>query len=126
MAVQGAQARITETVSGWQGVTAAPHRFGGTEFLLGKREIGHIHGDALVDIPFPIAVRDEVLAAGIAQRHHILPESGWVSLYLNGPSDEDRALTLLQRSYTIARAQQARRSAPTASGADTGQNATEG
>ncbi len=30
---------------GWPGVTAHPHRFGGMEYRLGKRELGHIHGD---------------------------------------------------------------------------------
>lgn len=53
MAVTGAQKRITETVLSWDGVIAHPHRFGGTEYRLGRREIGHMHGDRLVDIPFP-------------------------------------------------------------------------
>ena len=34
------------------GVTAHPHRFGGTEFRLGKREIGHVQGESLLVIPF--------------------------------------------------------------------------
>jgi len=42
MAVPGAQQKIHETVLSWSGVTAHPHRFGGTEYRLGKRELGHI------------------------------------------------------------------------------------
>jgi hypothetical protein len=76
---------------------------------VGKREIGHVHGDRLVDIPFPKKVRDEVIAAGLAEAHHILPESGWVSIWLRSPEDLEHALSLLERSLELARAQAARR-----------------
>lgn len=102
MTVKGAQARISERVTSWAGVTVQPHRFGGVEYSLGKREIGHIHGDHLVDLPFPKKVRDEIVAAGRAQPHHILPETGWVSFYLRQESDVEQAIALLRESYEIA------------------------
>lgn len=102
MSFKGAQARITDAVTSWPGVTAQPHRFGGVEYGIGKREIGHIHGDQLVDIPFPRKVRDEIVAAGRAQPHHILPESGWVSFYLRQETDVEQAIALLRESYEIA------------------------
>ncbi len=102
MAVRGAAYKIQQAVLSWPQVEAHPHRFGGVEYRLGKREIGHIHGDHLVDIPFPTKVRDEVVAAGQAQPHHILPDSGWVSLYLREAADVDRAIALFQRSFEIA------------------------
>ena len=105
MTVRGAQEVITNTVTGWEGVTAQPHRFGGVEYVIGKREIGHIHGDHLVDIPFPKKVRDEIVHMGRAQAHHILPESGWVSFYLHQPGDIERAIALLAESYQIAKKQ---------------------
>ncbi len=43
---------------------------------MGAREIGHIHDDHLLDIPFPKKVRDLVVAEGRGQPHHILPEYG--------------------------------------------------
>jgi predicted DNA-binding protein (MmcQ/YjbR family) len=89
----------------WEGVSAASHRFGGTEYKLGRREIGHIHGDHLVDIPFPTKVRDEIIAAGEARPHHVLPDSGWVSFYIDDAADVERAIALLERSYTLARRQ---------------------
>ena len=79
MSVSNAQKIITQALTSWEGVSTAPHRFGGVEYLLGTRELGHIHGDHLVDIPFPKKVRDEVVGAGLAQPHHILPETGWIS-----------------------------------------------
>ncbi len=103
MPIKDAQRRITETVLGWADVHAEPHRFGGTEYRLGpKREIGHIHGDHLVDIPFPTKVRDQIVAEGRALPHHILPKSGWVSFYLQQPADVDAAISLLKLSYELA------------------------
>ena len=102
MSVRGASKQIINTLLTWNGIESHPHRFGGTEFRIGKREIGHIHGDSLVDIPFPKKVRDEIVAMGEAQPHHILPETGWVSFYLKEERDVERAITLLKRSYEIA------------------------
>jgi len=93
---------IEHELLSWQGVAAYPHRYGGTEFRLGRREIGHVHGEYLVDIPFPKKVRDEVVAAGRAEPHHVLPGSGWVSFYLRQPDDVERAVDLLRLSYQLA------------------------
>ena len=102
MSVSNAQKIITQTLSLWEGVSTAPHRFGGVEYRLGTRELGHIHGDHLLDIPFPKKVRDEVVEAGLAEPHHILPETGWVSFYLREEEDVQKAIALLRRSYEIA------------------------
>jgi hypothetical protein len=102
MCVSGARKRIDAALQGWSGITAQLHRFGGTEYRLGRREIGHVHGDRVVDIPFPRKVRDELVASGRAEPHHVLPESGWVSIYLRQASDVDRAIELLRLSFEIA------------------------
>jgi hypothetical protein len=102
MAVAGAQKRIVAAVEGWQDAEVRPHRYGGLEFRLGKRELGHIHGDALVDIPFPKAVRDGIVASGEAEPHHILPNSGWISLFLRKAEDVETAIRLLERSLQLA------------------------
>jgi Luciferase len=73
----------------WPEVEQAPHRFGGVEFRLGTRELGHIHGDALVDVPFPRRVRDELVAAGRARAHHVLPtnvRAVWRSPHISAPA----------------------------------------
>jgi hypothetical protein len=106
MAVAGAQKRVVGTVQAWNEVEVRPHRYGGWEFRLGKRELGHIHGDALVDIPFPKTIRNEIVAAGEAEPHHILPNSGWVSIFLRREIDVDRAIALLERSFQLAVARQ--------------------
>jgi luciferase-like monooxygenase len=108
MSVRGAQASITKAVTSWPGVTVAPHRFGGVEYVIGRRELGHIHGDHLVDIPFPKKVRDEIVASGRAQPHHISPETGWVSFYLWQDNDVEQAIALLHESYQIAMKQKSK------------------
>ena len=108
MSIRGASKQIVDTLLTWEGIEAHPHRFGGTEFRIGKREIGHIHGDSLVDIPFPKKVRDEIVAAGEASPHHILPETGWVSFYLKDDRDVEKAIILLNRSYEISLKQKTR------------------
>ena len=109
MSVRGAQQQITQAVSQWAGVTVAPHRFGGVEYQLGTRELGHIHGDSLVDIPFPTPIRNELVASGEVQPHHVLPDSGWISFYIRQPEDVSQAIKLLQQSYDLAQKQAARR-----------------
>jgi hypothetical protein len=101
--------RIADEVLTWPGVRAAPHRFGGTEFRLGRREIGHVHGDAVADIPFPRRVRDELIAQRRAEAHHWLPDSGWVTLRLAGDGAAGAAIELLRMSYDRAVAASARR-----------------
>jgi hypothetical protein len=108
MSIQGAGSRIREQVTRWPGVSAHPHRFGGTQYRIGRREIGHVHGDWLVDIPFPTKVRDAIVALGRAEPHHILPESGWVSFYLREAGDVEKAVSLLRESYEIAMKQKSK------------------
>jgi hypothetical protein len=102
MSVKGAQQLITDAVISWAEVSVRPHRFGGVEYLIGRREIGHIHGDRLVDIPFPKKVRDRIVEAGRAEPHHILPETGWVSFHIRQEDDVEQAIALLRESYEIA------------------------
>jgi hypothetical protein len=64
--------------------------------------LGHVHGNELVDVPFPRRIRDEVIAQGLAKPHHLLPHTGWVSCFPRRPEDVDRAIALLKRSYALA------------------------
>jgi len=87
------------TVAQWPGITAHPHRFGGTEFKLSNVEIGHIHRGGLVDIPFPRKIKAQLLSEGKASTHHILPDSGWISFWMRADEDLERAVWLMRLSY---------------------------
>jgi hypothetical protein len=90
---------LEERVSRWPGVSARSHRFGGREFCLGRLELGHIHEDGALEIPFSRSMRDQLLAEGLAQQHRWLPNSGWTTFLTNGPQDLDHAMLLLRLSY---------------------------
>ena len=94
--------RISREVLSWPGVTIEPHRFGGVEFRLGKRELGHLHGDYLADLPFPVRVRKELVAEGRAMAHHILPDSGWVSYPIREERAVSGAIALFRLNYERA------------------------
>lgn len=106
MAVPQAQDKIVNEVSRWSGVVALPHRFGGTEFRLERRELGHIHGDYQADIAFPMSVRNQLVEQKKAQPHHILPKSGWITFRFREEKDVDRAVELFKLSYDLARQKQ--------------------
>ena len=101
---------IAAAVQSWPGVESAPHRFGGVEFRLGRRELGHLHGDRIADLPFPRRVRDQLIAEGRARPHHVLPESGWITISIRSPEDVDPAIELFRMAYDRAAA--ARRAEP--------------
>lgn len=103
-------AQIAAAVESWPGVEARPHRFGGVEFHVGRRELGHLHGDRIADLPFPRRVRDQLIAEGRARPHHVLPESGWITISIRSADDADNAIELFGMAYE--RARRARRAAP--------------
>ncbi len=110
-AVGAIRDRIAGEILSWPEVTAEPHRFGGVEFQWRGRELGHVHGDRLADLPFPKPVRNELVAAGRAAPHHILPESGWVSYWIRGEEDVSPVIALFRLQYDrlAARAENAGR-----------------
>ena len=90
---------IERAVAGWPDVTVGPHRFGGIEFKVGRRELGHLHGNHLADLPFPVAVRDRLVSEGRAAPHHIHPESGWVSVLIRSHEDVPAVVELFRLNY---------------------------
>ncbi len=91
--------RIRATVTSWPGVSASSHRFGGTEFNLGATEIGHIHRNGMVDIPFNRKIRDQLIAEDKAEPHHLLKETGWITFYIRNNDDVQAAIWLFRLSY---------------------------
>ena len=95
----GIREKIEREVLGWPGVEERPHRFNGVEFRVNGHEIGHLHEDRLADLPFPRRVREELVEAGKARVHHVLPQTGWVSYRIRGEEDVAGALELFRRKY---------------------------
>ena len=73
-----------------------PHRFGGVGFFIGTTEIGHLHGNGLLDLFVGRSFRAEQVRQGRALPHHVFPESGWISFWLKSPADIAQALALFE------------------------------
>jgi hypothetical protein len=102
----GTDERIQQVVDGvtaFPGVSAAPHRYGGTEFRLGSREVGHVHRWGAVDVAFTRRLRDAFVEEGWTGPHHVYPDSGWTTFRVVTDGDVARALALLELSYCYHR-----------------------
>ena len=91
--------QLEEQVAAWPHVSVHPHRFGGREFRIGNAELGHLHLGGTVDIPFPRAVRDALLADGLAEEHRWVPNSGWTTFHVRSEGDLRHAFWLMRLSY---------------------------
>jgi hypothetical protein len=94
--------RIVDEVTSWPGVSAHDHRFGGIEFRLGNRQLGHLHGERTADIPLKRALRDELVATGRARVHRWRPDSGWVTIDVDSERGRAEAVRLLRVGYDSA------------------------
>ena len=90
---------IEDEVLSWNEISLRMHKYGGIQFDINKREIGHIHGNGLLDILFSREDKTRFLEGGRVQEHHVFKNSGWVSLYIRTREDKDLAIGLLRYSY---------------------------
>jgi luciferase-like monooxygenase len=90
---------LERDISAWPEISVHPHRFGAREFRFRAAEIGHVHTGGVVDIPFPLAVRDALLADGLAEEHRWVPNSGWITFRIRHQEDLKHALWLMRLSY---------------------------
>ena len=90
---------IKKEILSWPDVTSNPYRFGGVEFRVNKRDMGHIHGEKLADLPFPIEIRKGLIASGKALPHIIYPESMWVSYIIRSEEDAPQIIDLFRFQY---------------------------
>jgi hypothetical protein len=89
--------KIKKEILSWPNVTAEQHKFGGIEFLVNKKEMGHIHDDRLADLPFPMKTRNDLVKSGRVSPHHVMPQSGWVSYWIEKGEEDVAAIIGLFR-----------------------------
>ena len=91
--------RVKTELMSWPGVSSQSHRFGGTEFRINGKEMGHMHGGRFADLPFPMSIRNALVKEGKALPHHILPNSGWVTFLINEEADVTSLISLFRMQY---------------------------
>jgi hypothetical protein len=62
--------------------------------------MGHIHGERLADLPFPMSTRNELVNSGRVSPHHVMPQSGWVGYWIDkGEEDVPTVIKLFRMRY---------------------------
>ena len=82
-------------LSGVQGTT---HRFGGFGFARNGCEFAHVHGNGLLDVKLTRERASELIAAGLAEPHHVFGLSVWISFWLLTTDDCGSALLLIHEA----------------------------
>jgi hypothetical protein len=101
MTTTTASQQITEEVTSWPGVEAGPGRRGEFAFRVGKREIGHLHGDHAAHFSFPKDVWRELLAAGRIGHHPVFPgREGPAARRIANDADVNDVIELMRLNYT--------------------------
>jgi hypothetical protein len=94
---------ITAEVTSWPGVTAAPGRRGEYAFKVGRREIGHLHGDHAAHFSFPKTVWSELMAKGRIVPHPVFPDSqGPAARRITDDDDVRDVIALMRLNYDRA------------------------
>jgi hypothetical protein len=95
-----ARAQITETVTTWPGVTTAgPGERGEFSFMLGSREVGHLHGSHVAHFSFQRQLGAELRAAGRVIAHPITDSPSLGAKPIDGQGDIAEVLALLRINY---------------------------
>lgn len=104
---QTASQRITEEVCSWPGVEAGPGRRGGFGFRLGRREIGHLHGDHAAHFSFPKDVWIELKEQDRITEHPVFPgKVGPAARRIENETDVRDVIALMRLNYERASARQ--------------------
>jgi len=95
--------QITAEVTSWPGVTAGPGRRGEFAFRVGRREIGHLHGDHAAHFSFPKAVWAELVAEGRVTEHPVFPgKQGPAARRIASEDDVRDVIELMRLNYDRA------------------------
>src|SRR3954451_24081195 len=91
---------IADEVTSWPGVEAGPGRRGEFAFKVGRREIGHLHGDRSAHFSFPKAVWAELFAAGRVVHHPVFPgKEGPAARRIVDDADVRDVIALMRLNY---------------------------
>jgi hypothetical protein len=95
-----ASRRIIEEATSWPGVEAGPGRRGELSLRLGRREIGHLHGDHAAHFSFPKQVWLELREQGRIVEHPVFPgKQGPAARSIEDEADVRDVIALLRLNY---------------------------
>ena len=97
---QTASQQIIEEVTSWPGIEAGPGDRGEYSFRLGRREIGHLHGDFAAHFSFPKRQWAELMEQGRIVHHPVFPNAeGPAARSIRDEADVRDVIELLRLNY---------------------------
>jgi hypothetical protein len=93
--------RIEAEVLSWPGVTAGMGKRGEYGFKVGRRQIGHLHGDRVAHFAFPKSLWADLMDAGRIERHPV-DRPGLGARVLRSDEDIAEAVALMRINYDRA------------------------
>ena len=98
-----ASQQITEEVTSWPGVEARPGGRREFAFRVGRREIGHLHGDHAAHFGFPKQVLGELRTEGRIDYHPVFPDkTGLAARRIETDEDVRDVIALMRLNYDRA------------------------
>jgi hypothetical protein len=95
-----ASRRITDEVTSWPGVEAGIGSRGEFAFTVGRRQIGHLHGDHAAHFSFPKQVWAELFEEGRVVHHPVFPgKPGPAARRIEDEADVLDVIELLRLNY---------------------------
>jgi hypothetical protein len=95
-----ASEQITTEVTSWPGVTAGPGRRGEFAFTVGRKEIGHLHGDRVAHFGLPKRVWTELFDQGRIGYHPVFPgKPGFGARDIEDYADVRDVIAILRLNY---------------------------
>ena len=98
-----ASERITEEVTSWPGVKAGTGSRGEYGFTLGRRQLGHLHGDRTAHFGFPKDVWHELFEQGRIDYHPVFPgRPGFGARRIESEEDVLDVIAMIRLNYDRA------------------------
>ena len=100
MTTKTASEQIIDAVTAWPGVTAEPDDPGEIVFMVGSRQLGHLHGERVAHFGFPKRVGAELREQGRVVPHPVNPGApGMAAHRIDGDDDIRAVIDLLRINY---------------------------
>jgi hypothetical protein len=95
--------QITEEVTSWPGVHAGQGSRGEFSFKVGRREIGHLHGDRVAHFGFPKQIWTELFEEGRIGYHPVFPgKPGFGARAIQDEDDVREVIEMMRLNYDRA------------------------
>ncbi|HEX6927591.1 MAG TPA: luciferase family protein [Longimicrobiaceae bacterium] len=97
---RSASEQIIEEVGSWPGVKVTPGSRGELSFRVGRKEIGHLHGERAAHFGFPKPIWTALRQQGRIAPHPVFPgKEGPASRRIDSPEDVYEVIELMRINY---------------------------